>query len=407
MTKPSTTPDEPLIPVDDPPLVTKEGWEVFVKKPNPKPPMPCEEEVWKKLTPAERDEVWRALGRMERRRYDEARIDYISGLPTILLPQLATAHSQLLSITTANARRPPGARDAAVIDGDPQLGKSTMATSFGRDYERKLRAKHGWGRTVKGELYLPVVYVTMADDSTVKSINESIADFYGIPLRNKTKDDLTREIRSYAHRCGTSLILIDDIHFLDIGTKTGKLVNKHIKTLMNVIAATFVIIGVGVKQSKILTEGKSREAARLAQTQWRYSPIDVNPFATADDNDLRALLRTLEDMLPLHGAYQGMLCQRLAKYLYERSDGVLGDLMELVRRGAITAIEKTSKAIEKDGPLPELNERLAKALLDDIHVSHAAETRYSRTHPRKKTATKPEAPGQSTAAAPQKDGAAA
>lgn len=59
------------------------------------------------------------------------------------------------------------------------------------------------------------------------------------------------------------------------------------------------------------------------------------------------LLATIEQRLILGGKRQGMLADDLSDYLYERSSGYIGSLMELIRRGCARAIRMRTETLNR------------------------------------------------------------
>jgi hypothetical protein len=145
-------------------------------------------------------------------------------------------------------------------------------------------------------------------------------------------------------------------------------VNNLLKELANKIPATFVYAGIGCERSGLFSEGRAVKDLGLSQTSTRFMllPLRSSEIETAEGRkNWQSILRTLESKLYLHGAYDGMLCQDLVEYLYERSNGVMGSLTELLRRGAALAIK------ESKGKRPEV---LTTSLLDRVRVDYYAQS---------------------------------
>lgn len=75
---------------------------------------------------------------------------------------------------------------------------------------------------------------------------------------------------------GTELVIIDEVHFLDLSTKEGKVVNDHLKYLANHTAATFVYTGNELEASGLFLEGGAK--TRATQTAGRNDLHKVAPF---------------------------------------------------------------------------------------------------------------------------------
>ena len=55
--------------------------------------------------------------------------------------------------------------------------------------------------------------------------------------------------------CQTRLIIIDDVHFLDMNRRDGREVANHFKWLASQFPVTFLFVGVGILERQLLSEG--------------------------------------------------------------------------------------------------------------------------------------------------------
>ena len=74
---------------------------------------------------------------------------------------------------------------------------------------------------------------------------------------------------------GTTLVLIDELHNLDPGTRNGAEASDQIKYLSERIPATFVLAGVEIEGTGLFA------GRRGGQVAGRYSLITTSPFPTA------------------------------------------------------------------------------------------------------------------------------
>ena len=85
------------------------------------------------------------------------------------------------------------------------------------------------------------MYVTLDGTRTFKALLQSIAAFLSVPDNEDMSElKLKRRITEYAKNCGTSLIMIDDIHYLDKRFVGVEGLNNELKKFMGVIPATFI-----------------------------------------------------------------------------------------------------------------------------------------------------------------------
>jgi hypothetical protein len=305
----------------------------------------------------------RAMGEAERACYEEQRSVWHANLGPISTPQMQAAHEDLDEIVTANRQDGDKVKGAAVLDAYPGLGKTTIAVSFGREYHRRQIATYGRA-TEAGDQRIPVVYLGLTSNTTMRSLNSMLCRFYGHPGAERgNATQLAFRASDCVFSCKTRLVIVDDVHFLDPGRRDSREVANHFKWLANEFPVTFLFVGVGLRRRGLLTEGLSPDDAALAQTARRWTPLSVAPFEVATEEGRltwRRLLLAIERMLVLSNKHRGMVADELAGYLYTRSTGHFASLMTLITRGCSRAI-RTGE------------ERLSKELLDGVKNDEGAE----------------------------------
>ena len=119
--------------------------------------------------------------------------------------------------------------------------------------------------------------------------------------------------------CQTRLIIIDDVHFLDMNRRDGREVANHFKWLQTQFPVTFLFVGVGILERQMLAEGLCSADAALAQTARRWTALSLSPFEITTEQGRRTwrrLLLAIERDIVLADARHGMLADQLADYLY-------------------------------------------------------------------------------------------
>ncbi|MHB1835370.1 MAG: ATP-binding protein [Solirubrobacteraceae bacterium] len=304
-----------------------------------------------------------ALDAVERRRYDEQRAVWHANLGPIVTPQLQTLFCELDQIVGSNRQDGDRVRGAAVLSALPGLGKTTAAVCYGVRYHREQLELYG-DRTVQGDLRVPVVYLALTSSTTMRSLNAALCRFFDHPGWAKGNASLLADrATDCVLSCQTRLIIIDDVHFLDMGRRDGREVANHFKWLQTQFPVTFLFVGVGIAERQMGTEGLAPADAALAQTVRRWTTLSLSPFEiqTAQGRRTwRRLLLAIERDLVLADAQRGMLAERLADYLYARSTGHFASLTTLIARGCWRAIHTGA-------------EQLTAELLDQVRNDQAAE----------------------------------
>jgi hypothetical protein len=270
---------------------------------------------------------------------------------------------ELDEIVQSNRQDGDRVRGSAVLSALPGLGKSTAVICYGVGYHREQIELHG-SSTPDGDDRVPVVYLALTSSTTMRSLNSALCRFFDHPgWARGNASRLADRATDCVLSCQTRLIIIDDVHFLDMSRRDGREVANHFKWLQSQFPVTFLFVGVGILERQMLTEGLGPADAALAHTARRWTALSLSPFEIATDQGRRSwrrLLLAIERDLVLGDAHQGMLADRLGDYLYARSTGHFASLMTLITRGCWRAIHTGT-------------ERLTVELLDQVRDDEAAE----------------------------------
>lgn len=338
--------------VPDEPLTTKEGWRRFVAH-QPEPPVAPD--------PA----ALLALPARRRADLDDARRDYHAGLPMVNTPtirQVLTTGRLLVQLN----RHQVSARRGLILSGASGTGKTTALTQLGRTHERAVSKRHPGPA---GQHRVPVVYVTVPPAATPRMLAVEFARFFGLDLgRRANLPDIVNAVCSIAARTRAELVLIDEIHNLNLATRSGAEVSDQLKYFAERLPATFAYVGIEVEAQGLFAGIRGRQIAG------RFTLVSSSAFAYGTPEQRtswQSLIATLETMLRLHAHPPGTLVE-LADYLYQRTGGMIGSLSQLVRGAAILAVGH--------------HEQITRDLLDMVPVNHAA-TRATPHRRRPTTAT--------------------
>jgi hypothetical protein len=170
--------------------------------------------------------------------------------------------------------------------------------------------------------------------------------------------------------CETRLLIIDDLHFLHWQRHGGVEIGNHFKYIANEFPVTLLSIGIGLGERGLLMEDSGStindapyEDLVLEQTTRRTVMLEMHPFDLQTERQRRqwrSVLTTIEDRLALAAKRPGMLADELPEYLFARSTGHIGSLMELIRIACARAIRTGA-------------ETLNQKLFDSFRIDSAAE----------------------------------
>ena len=340
---------------------TKTGW--FAMADTPPRPRP------KSATDGE----LAAMTPRDRLVYDHARAAWHANIGPIRTPGIEALFETLEEIVGANRQDGDKVKPAVVLDALPGLGKTTAALAFGQAFHRSEIACYGERVAVSGGHWqrIPVVYLGLTSNTTMRSLNAMLCRFYGLPGAERGNADwLANRAAECVANCKTRLVIVDDVHFLDVNRRDGREVANHFKWLANTFPVTFFFVGVGLRARGLLDEGLCGADAAFSQTARRWSVASLDPFEIATKAGRatwRQLLLGIERELVLANAYRGMVARDLSEYLFARSSGHFASLMSLVARGCYRAVKTRTEALSVE-------------LLDAVRIDQAAETAREHLH---------------------------
>ena len=293
------------------------------------------------------DAQWQALSDADRGRYDEARVNYHSEMVVVATSTVREVAKQGRLLTLLN-RREISARRGLIVSGLQTTGKSTALKQLGRTHELMVRDRY------PGTDRIPVVYVTTPPKGSPRKLAMEFARFLGLPpiRRGQNTTDIADAVCQVLIDARVDLVLVDEIHNLNLATSAGEDMSDHLKYFTEHLPATFVYAGINVERCGLFTGVRGKQIAG------RCVLINTGPFPY--QQEWTGLVATLEAALRLHRHQVDTLAE-LSKYLHQRTGGMIGSLSHLVRAAALTAILNGS-------------EQLTRKLFDGIPVDHAAQS---------------------------------
>ncbi len=322
---------------------TKEGWTTFVLADAPRRP---------ELLTVKKYE---ALSSSDKSLYDSSRELWHANMGTLQTPQVERMMHELWVVLRSNAQYSDHAKGAVAVEGDTFLGKTTIVQHFAKEYHLREIALHG-DMTDAGDERWPVVYVTLTGHPTMRDLNSSLLYYFAHPgSRHGSAADLARRVLEAFIKCGVSLLIIDDLHFLRWESVDGSKVSNHLKYLVNDFPITMIMVGTELTQRGLYRSDHGFGGAILGPTARRTTSLSLEPYTIDNAAELkqwRSIIHAIERNLVLARHQDGTLTHQLAEYLFDRSTGYMGSLVTLINRAAtraiITGVEAvTEKVLEE------------------------------------------------------------
>ncbi|MFC6582111.1 TniB family NTP-binding protein [Planomonospora parontospora] len=281
--------------------------------------------------------LWAGLDDDKRGCYDDDRVDHHARLLIVQTPtirQVITAGRRLIQLN----KHAHYGRCGLMVSGPARTGKTTALTQLGKTIEVIHRRRHSHAAAD-----IPVIYITVPPAATPKMIAMEFARFFDLPIsRRGNITDIADAVCGVSIDARVRLVAIDELHNLNISTRAGAEASDTLKYFSERIPATFCYAGISLERTGLLS------GTRGEQIAGRFSMVRTGSFG--QDKQWTALIAALEDSLRLHHHQSGTLI-KLDRYLHQRTHGMIGSLLWLIRSAAINAVldgtEKiTKKALE-------------------------------------------------------------
>lgn len=203
-----------------------------------------------------------------------------------------------------------------------------------------------------------MVYVTAPPKGSPRKLAMEFARFLGLPpiSARANATDIADAVCQILIDSRCDIVLIDELHNINMATTAGEDHSDHMKYLTEHLPATFIYAGIDVERANVFTGIRGRQLAG------RCSLVNTGPFPHHDE--WRQLVAGMEATLRLHRHEPGSLVEQ-AKYLHQRTQGMIGSLSRLIRQSAIRAILTETEAINRP-------------LMDRIRLDHSAESSVRR-----------------------------
>jgi AAA domain len=277
--------------------------------------------------------VWSGLDAGKRACYDDGRIDHHSRLLVVQTPTIREVINSGRRLIQLNKNAHYG-RCGLMVSGPARTGKTTALTQLGKTVEVIHQRRHP-----RSSGDIPVVYITVPPAATPKMIAMEFARFFGLPLTHRANiTDIADAVCGVSLDAHVTLVEVDELHNLNTATRAGAEASETLKYLTERIPATFIYAGISLERGGLLS------GTRGEQIAGRFGMVRTGPFGP--DQQWTALIAALEDSLRLHHHKPGTV-PGLDRYLHQRTHGMIGSLLWLIRSAAINAVLDGTEKITK------------------------------------------------------------
>ena len=129
-----------------------------------------------------------------------------------------------------------------------------------------------------------MVYVTVPPAATPRVLAVEFARFLGLPLSTRSNQaEVTNAVCGVLCDLRTDLVIVDEIHNLNLGTRTGAEASDQLKYLSERMSATFVYAGIDVAGAGLFAGPRGRQIAG------RFASFTTAPFPYGSASPARAV----------------------------------------------------------------------------------------------------------------------
>jgi len=186
---------------------------------------------------------------------------------------------------------------------------------------------------------LPVLIVETPFEPKVSLLYDRI--LYEIGVNYKTTENVVikeNRIEYYINRLGVKMLILDEFHnILNGSASQQRKVLSAIKSLTNTLKIPIVLSG--TRDALIAVESEE-------ETKKRFFPKYLPKWKK--DKEFVIFLKSVEKILPLKYPSYLWKDEKIIDYLLEKSDGILADILRLIKHTAKKAIEEGKERIDFD-----------------------------------------------------------
>lgn len=244
------------------------------------------------------------------------------------------------------------------LEGITGAGKTTLIRDYAAMFPR-IEEEDG--------MRIPVFCLETPSPVTVKGMAATMLARLGDPAAHRgTLWSMNFRLIKLMIACQVELAILDDFHHL-IDKETNRILEKvsdWLKVLIKETGVTFLVVGIEGKAERILEANAQLSrlfAVRETLEPFRYDPADetsIQEFAQFVRYTEKAVETPLPETLPR---------LELLYRLHYATDGIVGNLMNLMRYAALMTRQQEKTAIELPILAAAFNKRLSKHLRGKVN----------------------------------------
>jgi hypothetical protein len=274
----------------------------------------------------------------------------------IYYPRLKELHEEICRCQRLS--RIAGEPQCMALEGITGAGKTTLIRRYTSEFPRH-ETHHG--------TTVPVFYMETPSPATVKTMASVMLEQLGDPAAHiGTVGSLNSRLIKLLVACHVELVILDDFHHL-IDTETDRILAKvsdWLKVLIKETGIPFLVVGIDGKADRILRA--NAQLSRLFAARETLGPFQWKPEEQNTIQSFHIFLSTIEKGIgkPLT---QTIPRTELLYRIFYSTDGIVGNVMNLLRYAVMLADEDGQAFLELQFLSQAFEKRMAKHLRGKVN----------------------------------------
>jgi hypothetical protein len=274
----------------------------------------------------------------------------------IFYPRLKELHEEICRCQRLS--RMAGEPQCMALEGMTGTGKTTLIRRYAAEFPR---LETHYGATV------PVFYLETPSPATVKTMASVMLEQLGDPAAYiGTVGSLNSRLIKLLVACQVELVILDDFHHL-IDTETDRILAKvsdWLKVLIKETGIPFLVVGIDGKVERILRA--NAQLSRLFAARETLTPFPWRPEEQSTIQSFHVFLSTIEKGIGKSLTHAAPRTELLYRIFYS-TDGIVGNVMNLLRYGVMLAEERGQPTLELPLLAQAFEKRMAKHLRGKVN----------------------------------------